>query len=75
MKRVCAYCKREYGPPIVLPPGEDTGGVTHGICADCLPAVEREIDDYFKSFKGLPHKKDISLNPVAENTVGIRSGT
>lgn len=48
MKRICCYCKKEYGNPTKLPPGLPKGSVTHGICPKCLPQVEKELEDYLK---------------------------
>ena len=55
MKRICCYCKKEFGDDLELPPGLEPGTVTHGICPDCEPRADKEVDDYLKR-KNEDHK-------------------
>ena len=44
MKKVCCYCKKEFGNPLKLPPGLPPGTVSHGICPACVPRANAEVD-------------------------------
>lgn len=45
MKKVCCYCRRKYGDVPDDPPSLNTKGlVSHGICPDCVPRANAEVD-------------------------------
>ena len=43
MKIVCSYCGKDLGEKEPI----DDKNTSHGICLDCIPKVEKEIEDYF----------------------------
>lgn len=42
IKKVCAYCKADMGNQECAP--ENHGLTSHGICKNCVPVVEAELD-------------------------------
>jgi len=51
MQKECCYCKRWYVPgannwysPTPQEKEQYPGRVTHGVCRDCLPILEKEFD-------------------------------
>lgn len=44
MKRVCCYCGKVYGNALKPPPGLPPNSVSHGICPDCVPRANAELD-------------------------------
>lgn len=48
MRMVCCYCRKEYGNVLKLPPNLPKGTVSHGICKDCAPRANAEVDRLIK---------------------------
>ena len=57
MKRVCAYCKKTYGNSLKAAPGLPPGAISHGICPDCEPAVNAEIDAWMASERKIERER------------------
>lgn len=43
MKIVCAWCGKYLGEKGSI----NDKNTSHGVCPDCIPKVEKEIEDYF----------------------------
>lgn len=44
MIKICCYCKKQFGDRMKPPPGLPPGCISHGICKDCAPIADAELD-------------------------------
>lgn len=51
MEKICCYCGKKWRNSLTLAPGLPKGAVSHGLCKECEPRVNLELDAILEKMK------------------------